>query len=65
MTHGTLCVYWSHDVQDVLIGYRYFPRMVHNFLVVNWFSIFFKNNTYSEKNSINKYMLKVAKDMLI
>ena len=58
MTHETMYLNRSRDVRNVLIGYKCFPRI---FLVENWFSIIFKNNTYSEKNSVNKYMLKVNK----
>ena len=50
--------HWSHDVLDVLFGDRFF---LHIFLAENWFSITFKNNTHSKKNSENKYMLKVNK----
>ena len=31
------------------------------FLVENWLSIFFKNNTYSKKNSLSKDLLKINK----
>ena len=59
MTHRTLYDHWIHDIQVVIIGYRCFPRI---FLVENWLSIFFKNNnTHSEKNAANNYMLKVNK----
>ena len=56
MTHGALCVQWTHNLQDVIIGYRCFPSIS---LVENWLSIFLKNNTYSEKNWSYKYILKV------
>ena len=58
MTYRTLCVHCIDKVQVVIIGCRYFP---HIFLVENWLFIFFKNNTYSEKNSANKDMFKVNK----
>ena len=59
MTQVTLCLHWTHDVQDVTFGiFGYSPRI---FLVENLLSIFFKNNTYSEKNSTNKHMPKVNK----
>ena len=51
MTHGSLPVHCTRNVLDAIIGYRYFPRI---FLVKNWSSIFFKNNTWSEKNSAKK-----------
>ena len=55
MTNGTLCVHWTHDFQDSELATDVF----HAFFGGNWLSIFFKNNTYSEKNSLNKYMLKI------
>ena len=58
MTHGSFSVHCTRNVLDAIIGYRYFPGI---FLVKNWSSIFFKNNTWSEKNLANKYMLKVNK----
>ena len=51
-------VHRIHDVPDVIIGYRCFPRI---FLVRNSSSIFFKNNTYPEKNLASKYTLKMNK----
>ena len=61
MTHRKSCIQWSqwiHDFQDVIIYYRYFPRI---FLMENWLSkTIFKNNIYSEKSE-NKYMLIVEK----
>ena len=48
MTHKTLSVYWSRDIQGVLIAYRCFPWI---FLAENWFAIFVKNSRYSEKYS--------------
>ena len=44
----------SNDLQNGIIDYRCFPRILEN-----WLSTFFKNNFYSEKNSANKYMLKI------
>lgn len=51
-------VHRIHDVPDVIIGYRCFPRI---FVVRNSSSIFFKNNTYPEKNLASKYALKMNK----
>ena len=44
MMHGTWCVHWTHDVQDVVIGYRYFPRI---FLVEKWSSISYLFNLFN------------------
>ena len=57
MTNGTLSVHWTQDFRDSELAtdvfYAFFGR--------NWLSIFFKNNTYFEKNTLNKYMLKINK----
>ena len=61
MTHRSLRVHWTYGIQEIIIGYRCFSRI---FVVKNWLSIFFKSNTYSDKNTASKYILKVNKRIL-
>ena len=61
MTHPTLCVLWTHDVQEVITGYRYFLRIL---LVENLISLFFKNNTFLRRTQQTNTCSKSTKDIL-